>query len=216
MRKSYIFRTHPTDWWWPTLVGRVQFFKTDWLILCTSHWRDSSTQSTYTTSSLHLHRIHNVLLDTLCIMWLYRETQTPVTFNVRSLPGFSYICREHIHDSFSEPAKQNYHRANFIFTNQHYYYFSLWFLNICSYLYFIINTLKWVHPHLLYTLTQSYTLIYIYTQIHTILHNYPSFISSYTHTSSHPLTHSLTHIVSHTRLYTITHSSKILIYLLNH
>jgi len=99
---------------------------------------------------------------------------TPVTFNVRSLPGFSYICREHIHDSFSEPAKQNYHRANFIFTNQHYYYFSLWFLNICSYLYFIINSLKWVHSHLLYILTQSYTLIYIYTHIHTILHIYPS------------------------------------------
>jgi hypothetical protein len=36
MRKAYIFRTHPTAWWWPTLVGRVQLFKTDWLILCTN------------------------------------------------------------------------------------------------------------------------------------------------------------------------------------
>ena len=35
MRIAHIFCTHPTAWWWPTLVGPVKLFKTDWL-LCTS------------------------------------------------------------------------------------------------------------------------------------------------------------------------------------
>ena len=139
----------------------------------------------------------------------FRYTMYHVTL-LRNLSLTWFLYRSKVfRDSFSEPAKQNYYRANVIFTKQHYYYyFSLWFLNICSYSSNLLFTYLWVYSHLLYTLTQFYALIHIYTHIHTILHIYPSIHSSYTHISPHSLIHSLTHLVSHIRSYTITHSSK--------
>jgi len=76
-------------------------------------------------------------------------------------------------------------------SKKNYYYFLLWFLNVCSYSLNFLFTYLWFHSHLPYILITLRAHIHLYTHSYNITHLY---IHSFLAIHTFPLTHLLIHL----------------------